>query len=163
MIEVCKRCHYTMVEAVASFELHATSILYTCNVFEHLLLWWMGIWMHTHTIAIIIILFPDLRKLVETLGDGSLQTLPLHYGWGCSKFQTSSSFILIYKVFEHILLRWMAIWINTHKVIIITNCFPLFWELVETLGDVSVPTMPLHYGWGCSKFQTASCFILLHI
>ena len=49
-------------------------------VFEHLLLWWMGIWMHTHTIAIIISLFPDLRELDETLRDGSLQTMLVHYG-----------------------------------------------------------------------------------
>ena len=35
--------HNTMVETVESFKLHPTSILYKFKVFEHLLLWWMGI------------------------------------------------------------------------------------------------------------------------
>jgi len=34
----------------------------------------------THTIAIIIRHFSYLRRLDKTLGDGSLQTMPLHYG-----------------------------------------------------------------------------------
>jgi hypothetical protein len=68
-----------MIEAVESFKLHPTSILNIYTVFEHLvLLWWMGIYMHIHTI-IITRLSPDLRELAETLalGDVSVPTIPL--------------------------------------------------------------------------------------
>jgi len=40
-----------MFEAVEPFNFHPTSSLYIYKVFEHLLLWWMGIWMYTTTIA----------------------------------------------------------------------------------------------------------------
>ena len=40
-----------MVEAVEPFKLHPTFILYKFRVFEHLLLWWMGILMHTYMVT----------------------------------------------------------------------------------------------------------------
>ncbi len=51
LMQVCKPCHYTLVEAVESFKLHLTSMQYIYEVFEHLLRLWMGIWLHTHTIT----------------------------------------------------------------------------------------------------------------
>jgi len=52
---------------------------YTYKVFEHLLLLWIGIWMHSHThTATITSLSPDLGELVEILGDGHVQKMPLY-------------------------------------------------------------------------------------
>ena len=77
LMEVCQQCYYTnsMVEAVNRFKLHPTSISCLFKVCEHLLLRWMGIWIHTHPLMVAN-LSPDLRELAETLGDGdgSLQT-----------------------------------------------------------------------------------------
>jgi hypothetical protein len=47
-MQVCKPCHYALVEAVEPFERHPMSISYIYEVFEHLLRLWMGIWLHTH-------------------------------------------------------------------------------------------------------------------
>jgi hypothetical protein len=48
-MQVCKPCHYTLVEAVEPFKLHPMSLAYLYEVFEHLLRIWMGTWLHTHT------------------------------------------------------------------------------------------------------------------
>ena len=54
-------------------------MLYIKKVFEHLLLWWMGIWMHIHSITIINVA-PDLGELAEVLGGVCVQMMHLHYG-----------------------------------------------------------------------------------
>jgi hypothetical protein len=36
-----------MFEAVYPFRLHSSSMLYIQKVFEHLLLWWVGMWIYT--------------------------------------------------------------------------------------------------------------------
>jgi hypothetical protein len=46
-------------------------MLYISKVFDQLLLWWMGIWMHTHTITTTNVA-PDLGELNEVLGNFSL-------------------------------------------------------------------------------------------
>jgi hypothetical protein len=79
MIQVCKPCHYALVEAVDSFKLNPMSISYTYEVFEHLLRFWMGIWLHTHTITTRDT-SPDLGMLAEILPDASVQTMPPHFG-----------------------------------------------------------------------------------
>ncbi len=84
-----KPCHYALVEAVEPFKLHPMSMSYIYEVFEHLLRFWMGIWLHTHTITITDV-SPDLWELAEILPDASVQTMPLHFGWGCRTFQTAS-------------------------------------------------------------------------
>jgi hypothetical protein len=50
-MQVCKPCHYALIEVVEPFKLHPVSMLYIYEVFEHLLRLWMGIWLHTHTIT----------------------------------------------------------------------------------------------------------------
>ncbi len=60
LMQVCKPCHYTWVEAVEPFKLHPMSMSYIYEVFEHLLMLWMGSWLHTHTI--ITILWINLLK-----------------------------------------------------------------------------------------------------
>jgi hypothetical protein len=51
---------------------------YIVKVLKNLHLLWMGIWMHTHIISTKVV-SPDLVKLAEFLGDGSVQTMPLCY------------------------------------------------------------------------------------
>ena len=68
-----------MVEAVEPFKLHPTSMSCKYDVFEHLQLLWMGIWLQTHTVTTTDV-SPDLGELAEILGDASLQTMPLRSG-----------------------------------------------------------------------------------
>ncbi len=51
LMQVCKPCHYALIEAVEPFKLHSTSMQYIYERFEHLLMLWMGIWLHTHTVT----------------------------------------------------------------------------------------------------------------
>ncbi len=67
-----------MVEAVEPFKMHPISMTYLYKVFEHLQLLFMGIWLHTHTVTTTDV-SPDLGELAESLGDASVQTIPLHY------------------------------------------------------------------------------------
>jgi hypothetical protein len=56
VIRVCNQCHYAVVEDVEPFKLHPTSMSYIHLVFEHLRLFWMSIWLHTHTVQ----MFPQI-------------------------------------------------------------------------------------------------------
>ncbi len=76
---MCKPCHYAMVEAVEPFKLHPASMSYKYEVFDHLLLLGMGIWLHTHSV-IITYIYPDLGELAKSIGDASVQTMPLRNG-----------------------------------------------------------------------------------
>ncbi len=95
LMQVCKPCHYALVEAVEPFKLHSISISYLYEVFEHLLRLWMGLWLHTHTI-ITTETSSDLWELAEILLDASVQTMQLHFGWGSRTFQTASHVHVIY-------------------------------------------------------------------
>ena len=57
-----------MVEAVEPFKLHPTSMSYLYEVFEHLQLLCIDIWMYTHSVTITYF-SPDLGELAESLGD----------------------------------------------------------------------------------------------
>ncbi len=52
---------------------------YKYEVFDHLQLLGMGIWLHTHSVKITDI-SPGLGELAESLGDASVQTMPLRNG-----------------------------------------------------------------------------------
>ena len=54
-------------------------MLYIKKVFEHLPLWWVGIWMHIHSITIINVA-PDLGELAEVLGGVCVKMMHLRYG-----------------------------------------------------------------------------------
>ncbi len=73
---------YALVETVEPFKLHPMSMSYTYEMFEHFVMFWMGIWLHTHTITSTAA-SPDLGKL-------AVQTMPLRFSWGCRTFQTAS-------------------------------------------------------------------------
>jgi hypothetical protein len=87
-----------------------------------------------------------------------VETIPLHYHWGCRTFQTASHIHAI-----HILGVWtpytvmdgMGIWQHTHTVTT-TEVSPDLGEFTEILDDVNVKTIPLPYRWGCRTFQSAS-------
>jgi hypothetical protein len=79
MMQVCKPCHYALVEAVEPFKLHPMSMLYLYERLEHLLRLWMGIMLYTHTITTTDA-SPDLGKLAEIQPDASVQTMPLRFG-----------------------------------------------------------------------------------
>jgi hypothetical protein len=65
-----------MVETVEPFKLHPTFMSYKYEVFEHHQMLGMG---HTHSV-IITDVSQDLGELAESLGDASVQTIPLRYG-----------------------------------------------------------------------------------
>jgi hypothetical protein len=67
-----------MVETVAPFKLHPTSMSYIYQVFEHLKQLWMGIWQHTHTITTTEV-SPDFGELAEILDDVSVEMIPVRY------------------------------------------------------------------------------------
>ena len=68
-----------LVEAVEPFKLHITSMTYLYEVFEHLQLLRIDIWMHIHAVTTTDV-SPDLGELVESLGDARVQTIPLCNG-----------------------------------------------------------------------------------
>ncbi len=78
LMQVCKPCHYGLIEAVEPIKLQTISMSYPCEVFEHLLRLRMGIWLHTHTITTADA-SPDLGKLAKILLDTSVQTMPLRF------------------------------------------------------------------------------------
>jgi hypothetical protein len=78
-MQVCKPYHFAMVEAVEPFTQHPTSMSYLYEVFEHLQLLGMGIWMHIHSVTTTDV-SPDLGELAESLGGVGVQTIPLHSG-----------------------------------------------------------------------------------
>jgi hypothetical protein len=68
-----------MVETVEPFKLHPTFMSYKYEVFEHLQLLCIDIWLHTRTV-IITDVSPDLGVLAESLVDAGVQTIPLRHG-----------------------------------------------------------------------------------
>ncbi len=96
LMQLCKLCHYALVEAVEPFKLHPMSMPYVYEVFEHLLRSWMGIWLHIHTVTTTDT-SPDLWKLAEILPDASVQNMPLCFDWGCRTLQTASHVHVIHK------------------------------------------------------------------
>ncbi len=48
LMQVCKPYHCALVEVVEPFKLHPMSMSYIYEVFEHLLRFWMGIWLDIH-------------------------------------------------------------------------------------------------------------------
>ncbi len=154
LLQVGRRCHYALVEAVEPFKLHPMSISYIYEVFEHLLRLWMGIWLHTYTITSTDI-SPDLWELPGILPDANCKPCNYNLFEAEEPFKlhpTSMSMSYIHKVFEHLLGLLMGIWLLNHTVSTTTNTSPDLWKLAEILPDESLPTMPLRFGWGCRTF-----------
>ncbi len=92
--------HATMlwlrIEAVEPFKLHPMSMSNIYELFQYCLRFWVGIWLHRHTVTTIDA-SPDLERLAEILPDASAQTMPLCFDWGCVTFQTASHVHAIHK------------------------------------------------------------------
>ncbi len=95
LMQVCKPCHYNLVEAVKPCKPHPMSMSYIYEVFEHLLRLRMGIWLYI-TIVTTTDTSPDLWEFGEIFSDASVQTMPLCFHWGCRTFQTVSNVHAIY-------------------------------------------------------------------
>ena len=69
-----------MVEAVEPFKLHITSMSYLYEVFEHLQLLCIDIyiWMHIHSVTTTDVSL-DLGEVAKSLGDVGVQIIPLRY------------------------------------------------------------------------------------
>ena len=67
-----------MVEAVEPFKLHITSMSYLYEVFEHIQLLCIDIWMHIHSVTNTDV-YPDLGEFTEILDDVSVEMIPLCY------------------------------------------------------------------------------------
>ncbi len=72
------------------------------------------------------------------------------------------SMAYIYEKFEDLLRLEKGILLHTHTVTT-TDTSQELWELVEILPDANVQTIPLHFGWRCRTFQTASHVHGIHI
>ncbi len=154
-MQVCKPCHYALVEAVEPFKMHPMSISYIYEVFEHLLRMWMGIWLLIHTITRTYAT-PDLWELAEILPNANVQTMPLRFDWGCRTFQTASHVHSI-----HVRGVWAPSQVvdghmASHSHHYPHRHFPIFVKVCWNPAYASVQTMPLRFGWGCRTFQTAS-------
>jgi hypothetical protein len=68
-----------MVETVEPFKLHITSITYLYEVFEHLQLLCIDIWMYIHSVTTTDV-STDSGDLAKSLGDVSVQTISLRNG-----------------------------------------------------------------------------------
>ena len=84
--------------------------------------------------------------LAEILGDVSVQTIPLCYSWGCRTFQTAHHIHVIpiwgvwapsTVVYKHMAAHSLR---YHHRYV-----SPDLGELAESLGDVSVQTIPLRW------------------
>jgi hypothetical protein len=73
---MCENHSTTMFESVEPFKLHITSMSYLYEVFEHLQLLCIDILMPIHSVTTTDV-SPDLEELAESLGDVSVQTIPL--------------------------------------------------------------------------------------
>ena len=67
-----------MLEAIEPFKLHITFMSYLYEVFEHLQLLCIDIWMHIHSVTTTDV-SQDLGELAESLGDISVQTVLLRW------------------------------------------------------------------------------------
>ncbi len=95
LMQVCKPCHYALVEGVEPFKLHFMSMSYIYERFECLIRLWMGVRLHIH-INTSTEAFPELWELAEIWPDASVQTMPLCFEWGCKAFQTASHIHVIH-------------------------------------------------------------------
>ena len=66
-ITECESCCKVMVEASKPHSLHPTSMLYIYNVFYHLDMLWMDMWVHPYTIRPqnMVVDFWEIRAMAE--------------------------------------------------------------------------------------------------
>jgi hypothetical protein len=115
-MQVCKPCHYALVEAVEPFKLHPMSMACLYVVFEQLLMLWMGIWLHIHIITTTV-----TPQICESWLKSYLMQVckPCHYVLveAVEPFKLyPMSMASGYEKFEHLLWMWMGTWLHTHTI-----------------------------------------------
>jgi hypothetical protein len=136
------------------------SMPYIYEVFGHLLRLWMGIWLHIHIVTTTDT-SPDLWELAEILPDASVQTVPLHFDWGCRTLQTAFHVRHTYmrclstfsgcgwaygftltplppQIFPQICVSWL-------KSYLIQVCKPCHYTLVEAVESFKLHPMSMSY------------------
>ncbi len=163
LMQVCKPCHYALIEAVEPCKLHPSSTSYIHKVFESLLRFWMGIWLHILHILTTTASSPDLGKLAEILPDASvqMQTIQLRFDWGCRTLQTAA--------YVHVIHIW-EVWapfqvVDGHMASHSHRCLHRHSPRLVRVGwnltwCKCAKRMPLQ---GCRTFQTASHVHAIHI
>jgi hypothetical protein len=129
-----------------TFQTAPTSMSYLYEVFEHLQLMGIDIWMHTHTVTT-----TDFVPRFGRVGWNPRWCKSANhttYSWGCRTFQTAHHI--------HVIPIW-GVWapstvvyrhMDAHSHCYHNRCFSRFGKLVEILGDARVQTIPLRNGWG---------------
>ncbi len=94
LMQVCKPCHYALIEAVEPFKLHPMSMAIYVRGLSAFSGWgWHRLHIHIITTTDT---SPDLWELAEILPDASVQTMPLRFCWGFRTIQTASQFHVIH-------------------------------------------------------------------
>jgi hypothetical protein len=115
-MQVCKPCHYTLIEAVEPFKLHPMSMAYIFELFECLLRLWMDIRLHIHL---------DTTTEIPQISESWLKSYlmqvckPCHYALveAVEPFKLHPMSIpYIYERFECLLRLWMGIWLHPHTL-----------------------------------------------
>ncbi len=145
LMQVCKPCHYTLVEVVEPFKLHPMSRSYIYERFEHLLRFWMGIWLLIHIVTSTDT-SPDLWELAEILPWASVQTMPLQ---GCRTFQTAFHLHVIHTWGVWALYQVVDGHMASHSHQYHHRRFPRFVRVGWNPTWCSVQTMPLRGVWSC--------------
>ncbi len=142
LMQVCKPCHFALVEAVEPFKLHPISMSYVYEVFEHLLRLWMGIWLHTHTITTILWINLLKRKNCVRVVLHSYLELSWSYGktlWGLHR-------TLIF----HAPTKAFLVEINTFCILPAKVCC----ETWSKVGDLHVICVLLLWDWANISWST---------
>jgi hypothetical protein len=160
LMQVCKPCHYTLVEAVEPFKLPPTSMSYMrCfSTFSG------SRWAYGFTLTL---LPPQmLPQICETLLKSYLMQVrkPCHYALveavdPCKMYTMSMPYI--YERCEHLLRLWMGIWLHIHTITTsdtyqicdfrwlksdsIQVCKPCHYAFVETVEPFKLHHMSMSY------------------
>ena len=163
-MKVCKQCHHAMVGAVKPFKLHDSSMSNIYKVFEHLLLLWIGIWMHPHTLAIADVHPQCCRvdwKLMWLRHANNGTTL---YDWGCKTFQTGSHIHFIHVHVHGVWAPSAVVDRNMDATLTISDIHPqccrVAWKLMSWRRANNATTL---YDWGCKSYHTGSHIHVIHI
>ena len=135
-----------MVEADIDFRPHHTSVL-GINIFEPLVCYLKGIWVHPYTVVTQAKLVPDLGILGCLW---SVKMVPLHHSWGWYPPQTATHILCRHKkVFEALGCCLKGRWVHPY-----TGTPARLAPDLQSQGSLWSQTMPQRHGWGWYPPQT---------
>ena len=147
--------YYDMVEAKNYFRLDYTSTLYIYKEFNHIPMQWMVIWMHPYFIKAMEVDWADW--IWVTTGYKKY-----HNNYDIAEAKKhfrldQTSILFIYKVFKHLPMQWMVIWMRPYFIKAMeVDSADWIWL---TIGYTHTTT-PWH-GWGQEPLQTGLNFHLI--